>query len=106
MENNIVRVYYGTIMEEEEDITLVQLCNYCRLEPGRIIEMVEEGILDPSGRSKNEWRFTFTSVERVRKVQRLRRDFELSIQGAALALDLLDRIEELEKFLPGHGYRD
>jgi chaperone modulatory protein CbpM len=96
MEENIVRIYEGQLLEEENNITLMQLCSYCRLTPEEIIEMVEEGILEPSGISKTEWRFTFTTVERVRKAHRLINDLEINLAGAALVVHLLDRIEELE----------
>jgi chaperone modulatory protein CbpM len=96
MEENIIRIYEGQLLEEENSITLIQLCQYCRLTPEEIIEMVEEGILEPSGKGKKEWRFSFTVVERVRKAHRLINDLDINLAGAALALHLLDRIEELE----------
>lgn len=99
MERDLFRVHHGKIIDEEDDITLIQLCNYCRIGSDRVIEMVEEGLLDPRGRSKSEWRFEFTSVERVKKAERLSRDFQLSLPGAALVIDLLERIDELERLL-------
>ena len=96
MKNQIVKVYQGVVTEDEEDISLVQLCSHCGLTPEEIIELVEEGILDPPGTSKHEWRFTFTTIERVRKVKRLQHDFDLNASGVAFAMHLLDRIEELE----------
>lgn len=99
MTKEIVKIHEGIIIDEEQEINLFQLCHYCSLEPEYVIDLVEEGILDPSGHSKQEWRFKFTSVARVNKALRLQRDFELNISGAALALHLLDRIDELESIL-------
>lgn len=99
MDHRIFKVYQGRLIDEEDDMTLFQLSRLCGIETREIIEMVEEGILEPAGRSKNEWRFSFTSVERLKKARRLRRDFDLTLPGAALALHLLDRIEELERML-------
>jgi chaperone modulatory protein CbpM len=96
MKNQLVKVYQGVITEDEEDISLPQLCSHCQLEPEEVFELVNEGILAPVGRSNYTWRFRFTTIERVKKVRRLQRDFELNLSGTALAIHLLDKIEELE----------
>jgi hypothetical protein len=44
------------------------------------------------------WRFHIGSVRRVRMVRRLQRDLGVNLPGAALALELLDRIAKLERF--------
>lgn len=99
MQQSIDKIFQGIPLEEEDDLTIIQLCSYCDVSPEHIVELVNEGILDPVGRAKAQWRFTFTTVERVRKVKRLQTDFELTLSGAALAIHLLDRIEELERLL-------
>ena len=96
MEEYIIKIHEGHFIEEENEITLLQLCNYCGLTSEEIIEMIDEGILEPAGKGKKDWRFSFTVVERVRKVSRLRNDLDINLAGAALALHLLDRVEELE----------
>ncbi|MDX2442863.1 MAG: chaperone modulator CbpM [Bacteroidales bacterium] len=99
MRYNIIRVYQGPVMEEEDALTLFQLCKLCRSNPELIIAMVNEGILDPIGESKSQWRFSFSTVENVRKVVRFQNDLNVNLAGAALALQLLDRIEELESMV-------
>lgn len=98
MGNEMERIYQGIIIDEE-DVSLIMLCRICNHSPDEIIELVEEGILEPRGQSKGEWRFSFTSVERVQRIKRLKRDFELTTAGVGLAMHLLDRIEELETLL-------
>lgn len=99
MKYNIIHIHHGSIAEEETRLTLMQFCNVCRLSPELVIEMVEEGILEPEGERRSAWRFSHEALENARKVLRLRRDFDISISGAALALDLLDRIDRLEAML-------
>lgn len=99
MENQLDKVYQGIPIEEEQELSLVMLCNYCRVHPDHIIEMVNEGILDPQGNSAVEWRFSFTTVERVRKAKRLQHDFELNMPGVAMVMHLIERIEQLESML-------
>ena len=99
MRYNIIKVYQGEITDEENDLTLLQLCNMTRLTPELIIEMVNEGILNPAGDGKKVWRFSFSSVENACKVIRFQNDLNVNLAGAALALHLLVRIEQLEDLL-------
>lgn len=70
-----------------------------RSNPELIIALVNEGMLDPIGESKSKWRFSFSTVENVLKVVRFHKDLNLNLAGAAIALELLDRIEELESMV-------
>ncbi len=93
---NIIKVYQGRITDEEEELTLMQLSKLCHLPPQCVIEMVDEGILEPSGASIHAWRFPFSAIGRVRKVIRFQNDLDINLAGSALVLDLLGKIEHLE----------
>ena len=99
MKHSIIQVCHGKILDDENDLTLFKLCNICELTPELIIEMVNEGVLDPSGESKKAWRFSFSMVDRVCKIQRLQKDLNVNLAGAALALHLLEKIEQLETII-------
>jgi len=96
MKYSIVKIHKGRILDEEEDLTLMELCRICHASPEDLIAMVNEGILEPRGTRVSAWRFPFIAEERVRKVQHLQRDLGVNLPGAALALHLLDRIAQLE----------
>ena len=87
----------GLIVEEELELTLDELCGICAVEHRHIIELVDEGIIDT--RSTTELRFSGGAVRRARTALRLQRDLGLNTAGTALALDLMDRIEMLERRL-------
>jgi len=93
---NIVRVHRGRIIDEQERVTLMQLSHICQLQPERIIEMADEGILEPDGMRIHGWRFPFSSIERIRKVIRLQHDLRINLAGVALTLHLLEKIAQLE----------
>ena len=59
--------------------------------------MAEAGILEPRGQAPGTWRFPGTSVTHVRIVVRLQRDLGVNLAGAALVLDLLDRLKRLSR---------
>jgi chaperone modulatory protein CbpM len=57
--------------------------------------MVEHGVIDPVGGEPAEWRFVGVSLRRVRITRNLQRDLGVNTPGAALALELLEELEEL-----------
>ena len=85
----------GALLEEESDVTLAQLCEACAVHAEAVEAMVEEGIVAPVGGGGRSWRFTRSTVVRVRTVLRMQRDLRVNLAGAALALELLERIEAL-----------
>jgi chaperone modulatory protein CbpM len=86
----------GQVLEDTELVTMLELCRSCTVETETITLLVEEGILDPQGESVEQWRFSITSLRRVKTVIHLQRDLGVNLAGAALALDLLDQIAELK----------
>jgi chaperone modulatory protein CbpM len=91
----ILELLSGEILEEKKDLTLAELCCACQLPAERIIEFVEQGIVDPSGHDPSQWRFRGVSVARVRCAQRLKNDLGVNLAGAALAIELLQELHDL-----------
>ena len=89
-------VLSGELLEEDNEITLVQLCRICGVEAETVEALVEHGILEPSGKHGSHWCFRAASVKRMRIALRLQRDLDVNLPGAALALELLERIDALE----------
>ena len=85
----------GRLLEEEGDVTLAELCEACAVHAEAVEAMVAEGILSPVSGGTRTRRFTRSSVIRVRTVLRMQRDLHVNLAGAALALELLERIETL-----------
>ena len=88
----------GEVLEESDLVSLADLCRSCTVETNTITTLVAEGILDPTGEDIEHWRFTIGSLRRVKTVIHLQRDLGVNLAGAALALELLDRIAEMERF--------
>jgi chaperone modulatory protein CbpM len=86
----------GMILDETEEVTLADLTRTCRVHAEWVMELVEEGIIEPRRPGGPQWVFSAISVVRVQKAQRLQRDLGVNLPGVALALQLLDRIEALE----------
>jgi len=87
----------GQLLEDYELVTVDDLCRSCTVEVETITLLVAEGILDPVGGDVEHWQFTVGSLRRVKTAIHLQRDLGVNLAGAALALELLDRIAELER---------
>ncbi len=83
------------IIDEAVTFTTAELCRSCAVEAEFIEALVEEGILEPTGYRRHHWCFPGSSLRRTRITFHLHRDLGVNLAGAALALDLLDRIDEL-----------
>ena len=95
MKRGTTRELSGTVLDERTVFTLHELCRACGVHAELVIEMVEEGVLEPRGAAPAEWRFTGSAVTRAQKALKLSRDLRVNWPGAALALDLLEEIEQL-----------
>ncbi len=97
----------GIVLEESVEITTGELCQACTVRREWLIELVEEGVLEPLGPAPEHWRFPADSLRRTRIVRRLQRDLGLNLAGAALALELLEENEamraRLARFSVAHG---
>lgn len=91
------------ILEEQTDLTISEVCQACAVQVETIVELVDEGVLSPSGREPHRWRFTGTHLRRATVAIRLQRDLGVNLAGAALALQLLDELEALQARLRKAG---
>jgi len=102
MDDTHVPALRGHVVEDELLLTTVELGRACNASEAHIEMWVAEGVLQPVGESRAEWRFGGRSLARTRLAVRLERDLELNSPGVALALELLERIASLERRL-GRG---
>lgn len=89
------RFLQTAVVEEEVRFTLVELCRVCGATEQQVEMLVLEGVLEPEGRMRDEWRFEGATLRRARVALRLARDLEINAAGVALVLDMLDEIERL-----------
>jgi chaperone modulatory protein CbpM len=87
---------HGIVLDEQVMFTLREFSHACGIRTELIIEMVEEGVIEPAV-TETEWQFHGDSLVRAQRALRLVRDLELNWPGAALALDLLDELDRLQR---------
>ncbi|NMM28668.1 MAG: MerR family transcriptional regulator [Glaciimonas sp.] len=96
MNQTITTYLQGQVVEEEIELTLIELCQACDAPQEQITIWVLEGMLEPCGPQPQDWRFSGAALQRARLAVRLTRDLEINPAGVALALDLLDEIAALK----------
>ncbi len=86
-----------TVFDESSAYCLKDLCRLCRVHAQFIHELIDEGILSPQGNDPQNWRFGAVEIKRIQISIRLQEDLRINLPGTALALDLLEEIEELRR---------
>ena len=89
----------GTLLDEGVELSLEDVSVACSCSREWVVELVEEGVLEPHGSSRRNWRFSGASLVRAQTAMRLQRDFEIDVAGVALALELIDEIRILRERL-------
>jgi chaperone modulatory protein CbpM len=81
---------------EQHVLTLPELAELSGLPTAMLQELFDWGAITPLEHGTHEIRFGASALRSARSARRLQADFELDLQGVAVALRLLERIGELE----------
>lgn len=76
-------------------MTLVELSLAHAASVEQIVELVLEGVLEPSGDARDDWRFSERHFHYAGVAMRLQRDLGVNVPGVALAMQLLDEVQTL-----------
>lgn len=85
------------VVEEQVELSLAELCRCVGANAELVAELVDHGLLTPLAGPGDDWRFGGASLAVTRRAQRLMGDLGVNAAGAAVAIELLDRIERLER---------
>jgi chaperone modulatory protein CbpM len=89
----------GILLDERAELSLHDLCHACSTSTEWVVELVDEGVLEPIGHEQAHWRFSGPSLLRARAAMRMQRDLQINLAGVALALDLMEEIEAMRERL-------
>jgi|SRR5690625_780696 len=90
----------GIVLDETVRVDLSELCQCCDVTAEFVIDLVDEGILQPEGSEPARWRFRGIHITRVQRAVRLTNDLRVNLPGVALALELLEELELLRRIAP------
>lgn len=89
----------GIVLDEQVELSLHDLCHACSTSTEWVIELVDEGVLEPIGHEQAHWRFSGPNLLRARAAMRMQQDLQINLAGVALALDLMEEIEAMRERL-------
>jgi len=82
--------------EAIKEVSFEELCTVCHITPDFVLELIAYGTIEPQGGSVATWRFNSQQLQIIRTAIRLHHDLEVNHAGVALAIDLLQQIEDLQ----------
>lgn len=90
-------IHEGVLQDTTVTYTITEVQTICVIDRAIIEEMVAYGIIEPIGASDEQWVFNYKALHRTQKALRLHQDLAINWPGIALALELLDELEELRQ---------
>jgi chaperone modulatory protein CbpM len=94
-----VKSLTGILLDEQTEVSLYELCDACATSTEWVVELVDEGVLEPLGKDQARWRFSGPSLIKARTALRMQEDLKVNLAGVALVLDLMEEIEEMRERL-------
>ena len=89
------QVIEAIILDDEQSLTLVELSKACNVHAEWVLELVDEGIIDPLQQDSLHYHFPSTCLRKALTVKHLQHDLGINLAGAALVLDLKQEIDRL-----------
>ena len=95
------KTFTGLVLDENCILSMDELCSACCVHIEYIVELVDEGIIEPLDHDpqQDQWNFTGDSLVFVGKARRLQQDLGINLAGVALILDMMREIELLREQL-------
>ena len=76
-------------------LDMERFCEEAGIPATYVIEIVEHGIIEPQGRTPDVWRFDDYELAIAQRATKLHNDLEMEWEGVALALDLIEEVQQL-----------
>jgi len=109
MSNDKTLVVTGLVVDSDHPLTIAELSRACCMHAEWVMELVDEGILEPHQQARHgersRLRFSGRSLHRALVVRRLQRDLGVNLAGAALALELMEEMDTLRARLNARSCR-
>lgn len=86
-----------TIIDNDNLLSFEEICRAIHADDDLIVQLIEYHVIQPKGSSKKNWQFDHIALKRARLARNFYYDLEVNLAGVALLIDMLEKIEELEK---------
>ena len=79
------------------EIDLTEICEIVEIPEQTLVELVEQGIVTPSGEQPADWTFDTTMVSVAKRAARLQRELELDWAAIAVVVELIEQRNQLQE---------
>jgi chaperone modulatory protein CbpM len=96
------------MIDEDACLTVEEICSVCALEREWLVVRVRDGLIPATGAADTRnadtaWRFTTTTLARVRRMREIERSYDAAPELAALVADMLEEMDALRARLRRAG---
>jgi chaperone modulatory protein CbpM len=95
----VTQVIEAHVLGEGDWIGASEICQLCRLDLAAVMELAALGVVAPREAVPGQWQVPASALPRLRVVGRLMHDLGVNVNGAALAVELLEAQRDLESRL-------
>ena len=88
----VTQIIEAHVIGEGDWIGANEICQLCRLNVEAVLELAALGVVQPRETGSGHWEVPASALPRLRVVGRLMHDLGVNVSGAALAVELLDRL--------------
>lgn len=89
----------GVLLEEDTSMSFSEVCHKYSIPKQLLIEMIEYGLFANPAHDIEQSHLNSQDLHRLESAFRLHRDLGVNLAGVALALDLLEKIEQMQQEL-------
>ncbi|BCA94517.1 molecular chaperone [Legionella antarctica] len=89
----------GVLIEETTTISFNEVCRKYNIPKELLIEMIEQGLFNNQATQIEQVALDQKALRRLESAFRLHRDLGINLPGVALALELLEEMEEMRNEL-------
>ena len=89
-------IFEPEIINHDTFFTLEECCHTTKSPESFIIGLISEDIIQPQS-DNTHYVFTLAHIQRIKQARSFYMDLGVNLEGIALALDLLNKIEMIEK---------
>ncbi|MGB5081887.1 MAG: chaperone modulator CbpM [Burkholderiales bacterium] len=91
-----MRIERAQWLHRHDEFSEAELCELSGLSATELRDLVDYGVLAPVDPGARTWTFSADRLVVARSAFRLRKDFDLDLEGLTLLVSLLERVRELE----------
>ncbi|MDI1352529.1 MAG: chaperone modulator CbpM [bacterium] len=85
----------GVLIEETTTVSFIEVCQQYNIPESLLTEMIEHGLFSLPSTNTTHIALDQKALRRIESAIRLHRDLDVNLPGVALALDLLDEMEQM-----------